>query len=111
MISNSPTFGQKTALTSRRNVDSATTKTMKKPISAPCIAILDANVLFPYRKRDILLRFSEARIFQAQWTEQIIREWTRNLLFLKPHLKGSPDSQLIEMEKHFPDAVVSGYES
>ena len=50
--------------------------------SDPAPALLDANVLYPCRKRDILLRFSEARIFFARWTEQILSEWTRNILAL-----------------------------
>lgn len=75
------------------------------------LAILDANVLFSYRKRNILLRFFEAGIFRARWTEQIIHEWTRNLLLLKPHLEDSLTSQARAMRKHFPGAVIVGYET
>ncbi|MCY3596906.1 MAG: hypothetical protein OXF33_00720 [Rhodospirillales bacterium] len=44
------------------------------------VALLDANVLFPFRKRDILLRFHRAGLFRARWTERILDEWTLNLL-------------------------------
>lgn len=56
-------------------------------------AILDANVLFPYRKRDILLRFFEAEIYQGRWSEQILDEWTRNVLYKMPHIENSLLSQ------------------
>lgn len=43
------------------------------------VVVLDANVLFPFRKRDVLLRFSHAGLFCARWSEEILDEWTRNL--------------------------------
>lgn len=38
-------------------------------------AVLDASVLFPNMKRDLLLRFFEADLYRAQWTERIQQEW------------------------------------
>jgi PIN domain len=72
--------------------------------------VLDANVLFPFRKRDILLSFAHAGFFRAHWTDQIESEWTRSLLELKPHLAASVAAQLAAMREHFPEALVSGYE-
>ena len=46
-----------------------------------------------------------------RWTEQIIHEWTQNLLFLKPHLEDSIASQVLAMRKYFPGAVIAGYET
>ena len=74
------------------------------------VALLDANVLFPFRKRDILLRFHHAGLFQARWTERILDEWTLNLLEQKPHLERSVRSQRRAMREHFADALVTGYE-
>ena len=74
------------------------------------VAILDANDLFPFRTRDILLRFHHAGLFQARWTELILDEWTRNLLDWKPHLERSVRSQRRAMDEHFKDSLVSGYE-
>ena len=74
------------------------------------IALLDANVLFPFRKRDILLRFHHAGLFRARWTERILDEWTRSLLERKPHLEPSVRSQRRAMREHFPEAPVTGYE-
>ena len=74
------------------------------------VALLDANVLFPFRKRDILLRFHHAGLFGARWTERILDEWTLNLLEQKPHLEPSVRSQRHAMREHFPEALVKGYE-
>ncbi|MCY4559363.1 MAG: PIN domain-containing protein [Chloroflexi bacterium] len=74
------------------------------------VALLDANVLFPFRKRDILLRFHDAGLFRARWTERILDEWTLNLLERKPHLERSVRSQRLAMGEHFPEALVTGYE-
>jgi len=74
------------------------------------VALLDANVLFPFRKRDILLRFHHAGLFRARWTERILDEWTLNLLERKPHLERSVRSQRHAMREHFAEALVTGYE-
>ena len=74
------------------------------------VALLDANVLFPFRKRDILLRFHHAGLFQARWSERILDEWTLNLLERKPNLERSVRSQRHAMREHFADALVTGYE-
>ena len=74
------------------------------------VALLDANVLFPFRKRDILLRFHHAGLFRARWTERILDEWTLNLLEQKPHLERSVRSQRQAIREHFAEALVTGYE-
>ena len=74
------------------------------------VVILDANVLFPFRKRDVLLRFSHAGLFRARWSGEILDEWTRNLLALKPHLEDSIRAQQRAMQDHFPEALVTGHE-
>ena len=47
-------------------------------------AILDASVLFPNMKRDLLLRFFEADLYRASWTERIQQEWLTNALSQYP---------------------------
>lgn len=74
------------------------------------VVLLDANVLYPFRKRDVLLRFYNAGLFRARWSEEILSEWTRNLLEDRPELKASIYSQQATLRKVFPDALVSGYE-
>ncbi|NBC14297.1 MAG: PIN domain-containing protein [Gammaproteobacteria bacterium] len=75
------------------------------------VVVLDANVLFPFRKRDVLLHFYHAGLFRARWTAQILDEWTEKLLEQKPSLEASIRSQQQAMEEHFPEALVSGYEA
>ena len=75
------------------------------------VAILDANVLYPFRKRDVLLRLAHVGLFQVRWTERILEEWTSRLLAAKPHLEGSVRSQLAAMAQAFPDALVTGHEA
>jgi predicted nucleic acid-binding protein len=70
------------------------------------VAVLDANVLFPFRLRDILLRFSDAGLFQARWSDRILAEWTDSLLNLRPELLDSIRSQRAAMELAFPEATV-----
>ena len=74
------------------------------------VALLDANVLFPFRKRDILLRFHHTGLFRARWTARILDEWTRNLLERKPHLERSVRAQRQAMREHFAAALVTGFE-
>lgn len=74
------------------------------------IVVLDANVLYPYRVRDVLLRFAEAGLYRARWSQEIIEEWTRNLLKRAPHLAESIQSQVVAMEDAFPEAIIEGYE-
>jgi predicted nucleic acid-binding protein len=81
-----------------------------KHIADRFVVVLDANVLFPFRKRDVLLRFCQAGLFRARWSPQILDEWTRNLLADKPQLADSIQSQLEAMQRAFPEACITGYE-
>ena len=75
------------------------------------VVVLDANVLYPFRVRDVLLRFAEAGLFRARWSEQILEEWTRSLLAAQPHLEASIRSQREKMAQAFPEAMIEGYEA
>jgi hypothetical protein len=74
------------------------------------VVLLDANVLFPFRKRDVLLHFYHAGLYRGRWTTAILEEWSRNLLELKPDLGASLAKQQRIMQEQFPEALVSGYE-
>ncbi|MEA2684948.1 MAG: hypothetical protein QOE93_143 [Actinomycetota bacterium] len=50
------------------------------------MAVLDANVLYPARVRDFLLRLAIAGHYQALWTERILDECFTNLLADRPDL-------------------------
>lgn len=72
------------------------------------VVVLDANVLYPFRVRDALLRFAEAGLFRARWSPATLEEWTRNLLARKPEFEASIKSQLAAMKRAFPESCVEG---
>lgn len=73
-------------------------------------AVLDASVLFPNMKRDLLLRFFDADLYRARWTEEIQQEWLRNALAKYPDK--APQLRRTDqlMRAHFQDAWVEGYQ-
>jgi hypothetical protein len=75
------------------------------------VVVLDANVLYPFRVRDVLLRFAEAGLFRARWSRQILEEWASNLLAEKPHLEDSVRLQREAMARAFPEAMIEGHEA
>lgn len=74
------------------------------------VVLLDADVLFPFRKRNILLRFYHAGLYHARCSDQILVEWTRHLLSFRPELLASINSQLDIMRSEFPKALVTVHE-
>lgn len=75
------------------------------------VALLDANVLYPARLRDLLIRLAIAGLYQCRWSERILDECFDNLLENRPDLT---DEQLVRtrhlMTTALPDATVTGYE-
>lgn len=75
------------------------------------VALLDANVLYPARSRDLPIRLAIAGLYQARWSEQILDECFDNLLENRPDLT---QEQLVRtrllMATALPDAPVTGYE-
>jgi hypothetical protein len=80
-------------------------------VSAPFIVVLDANVLFPFTLRDTLLRAAALQFYQVRWTAQILDEMARNLVSTgtMPYDKAARLRAI--MEREFPEAKVTGYES
>lgn len=78
-------------------------------VANPFVVILDANVLFPFRVRDVLLTFAHEGLFRARFTDQIMAEWTNNLLRLKPHLEESIRSQADMIRQKFDECFVTGH--
>ena len=75
-------------------------------------ALLDANVLYPAGLRDLLLRLADRYLYAPLWTADIHAEWMRSLLADRPYI----DASVLErtravMDGHFPDAVVTGYQT
>ena len=69
-------------------------------------ATLDASVLFPNMKRDLLLRFFEADLYRAQWTEAIQQEWLQNAIEKYPSNEASLRRTDSLMREHFDSAWV-----
>ena len=80
------------------------------PLANRYTAILDANVLFPQLKRDLLLRFFEADLYRARWTEQIQQEWLRSARRTYPDKVAALDRTDALMREYFDSAWVTGYE-
>lgn len=78
-------------------------------VANPFVVVLDANVLFPFRVRDVLLTFAHDGLFRARFTEQIMAEWTTNLIAMKPHLEQSIHSQIEMIRQNFDECFVTGH--
>lgn len=75
------------------------------------VALLDANVLYPARLRDLLIRLAIAGLYQARWSEQILDECFDNLLENRPDLTQEQLARTRQlMTTALPDASVADYE-
>lgn len=72
-------------------------------------ATLDANVLYPFGTRDVLLSLAEAGLYRPQWSQDIMDEWSSHLIRAKPQHKDRILRTISEMQKAFPEAMVEGY--
>ncbi|MCB0974043.1 MAG: PIN domain-containing protein [Actinobacteria bacterium] len=75
------------------------------------VAVLDANVLYPARLRDLLMRLAIASLYRARWSEEILDECFTNILKHRPDLT---EPQLARtrrlVSEALPDASVTGYQ-
>jgi hypothetical protein len=75
-------------------------------------AFLDASVLYPVSLRNLLMRLTLERLFQARWSPTVHEEWIRSVLRDHPHIPAARLHDLRDaMDKWAQDAVVTGYES
>ena len=61
-------------------------------------------------KRDLLLRFFEADLYRARWTETIQQEWLTNAIHMYPDKEANLRRTDALMREHFDAAWVEGYE-
>lgn len=73
-------------------------------------AILDANVLYPFLVRDVLLSLADAGLYRPLWTDTINDEWTRHLIERLPEKAESIRATVSVMNEAFPEAIVRNYE-
>jgi hypothetical protein len=79
---------------------------------AALAALLDSCVLYPAQLRDILLSLAAAGLFRPVWSNIIHEEWMSNLLANRPDLtRAQLEAARRAMERAFPAASVSGFES
>lgn len=80
------------------------------PLANRYTVVLDASVLFPNMKRDLLLRFFEADLYRARWTEKIQQEWFNRAVEKYPGNEDKLRRTDELMRQHFDSAWVAGYE-
>jgi len=75
-------------------------------------AFLDASVLYPVSLRNLLMRLTLERLYQARWSADVHAEWIKAVLEDHPHIPASRLHDLSNaMDTHAQDAVVTGYEN
>ena len=80
-------------------------------VPAPFVVVVDANVLFPFTLRDTMLRAAAAGFYQLRWTAEILDEMERNLVRTGTMTGDRATRLRATMEKYFPEAEITGYES
>jgi predicted nucleic acid-binding protein len=61
--------------------------------------------------RDLLLSFADEELFKPFWSEEIQKEWKRNLILNRPDLDPARlDRTISAMNEYFPDAEVSQWD-
>lgn len=76
----------------------------------PRVALIDANVLFAPRLRDLMVHLHMARVIHMHWTRDIEQEWTRNVIGKGKADPGAVAQCLAGMRLAVPGWEVSGYE-
>ena len=74
------------------------------------VAILDTNVLFSFRKRDILMRFYQMGLYRARWSEHIFKELLEVTRDKRPHLVTNVENFIENMRSNFGEAFVTDFE-
>jgi predicted nucleic acid-binding protein len=73
--------------------------------------VYDANILYSAPLRDFFVQLAASKIIDARWTEEIHREWMRNVLLNRSDI--TPE-QLVRtknlMNDNVEDCLVQGYE-
>ena len=78
---------------------------------AQFIVIYDSCILYSAPLRDLLMRLALADLYHAKWTQEIHKEWMRNLLKNRPDLtRERLEAIRFKMDLHVRDGLVDGYE-
>lgn len=81
------------------------------PRLRPEVVVYDANVLYPFQLRNLLVQCAVDGLVAARWTDAIQDEWVR-ALSRGPKAMPTGELQLVRdlMNRVLPDANVTGYE-
>ncbi|MDB5665114.1 RSP_2648 family PIN domain-containing protein [Cypionkella sp.] len=69
-------------------------------------AVLDACVIYPTVLREILLGVAAKGLYEALWSDRILREWTRATAKLGPVAQAQAETDAILMRAAFPKGQV-----
>ncbi|MEO5614720.1 MAG: PIN domain-containing protein [Cypionkella sp.] len=69
-------------------------------------AVLDACVLYPTVLREILLGVAAKGLYEALWSDRILREWTRATAKLGPEAQALAESEATLLRVAFPRGCV-----
>ncbi len=80
-----------------------------RPASPPLV-VLDANLLYPFQLRNLLVQFGVDLVIAPRWTARINEEWISNLVAAGRVLRDRLLLTLDLMNHALPEAEVSGWE-
>ena len=78
--------------------------------AAPLVVFLDANLLYPFHLRNLLIQFGVERLLDVRWTDAIHEEWIGNLVADGRATRERLMRTLGVMRRVLPEADVRGYE-
>jgi len=76
----------------------------------PPVVLLDANLLYPFHLRNLLIQFGVERLIDVRWTDAIHAEWIDNLVADGRATRERLMQTLDIMRRALPGAEVRGYE-
>jgi hypothetical protein len=80
-----------------------------RPI-APPVVLVDANLLYPFHLRNLLIQFGVERLIDLRWTAEIHEEWIGNLVADGRATRERLTRTLEIMRRVLPEADVRGYQ-
>ena len=85
---------------------------MENSVEPRPVVVYDANVLYPAHLRDLLMRLAVEGLVRAHWSDQIHKEWMRNVHVDYPDVTWEDlEYTRSEMDRALPDACVHGHQS
>ena len=77
---------------------------------APPVVLVDANLLYPFHLRNLLIQFGVERLIDLRWTAEIHEEWIGNLVAGGRATRERLTRTLAIMSRVLPEADVRGYQ-